>query len=116
VIADTKNQGLNQPAMPGALVDDTNPSNELDLLGIVRTIAGEGTFARALHDQLHADRRGLSQNMRRSTTPSASPLFSIDLIQLHVYRKLTSVVSVTPWNFRAINVAHIEIRSGLGAR
>ncbi|MGA2136346.1 MAG: ABC transporter permease [Bryobacteraceae bacterium] len=59
VVADTKNQGLNQPAMPEALVNDTNPSNEMDLLFIVRTIAGEDAFARALHDQLHADHPGL---------------------------------------------------------
>jgi putative ABC transport system permease protein len=59
VVADAKNQGLNKPAMPEAFVNDTDTADALELLFIVRTLAGENVFARALHDQLHTDDLGL---------------------------------------------------------
>ncbi len=59
VVADTKNQGLNQPASPEALVNDTRTANAASVLFIVRTIASADAFARALHDQLHAGHPGV---------------------------------------------------------
>jgi putative ABC transport system permease protein len=84
VIADTKNQGLNQPASPEALVNDTRTANAASVLFIVRTIAGEGAFARALHDQIRADHAGLfarietlNEEIGEST---ASPRFNTVLL------------------------------------
>jgi putative ABC transport system permease protein len=45
--------------MPEAFVNDTDTADALELLFIVRTLAGENVFARALHDQLHTDDLGL---------------------------------------------------------
>ncbi len=59
VVADTKNQGLNQPASPEALVNDTRTSNAASVLFMVRTISSDGVFARALHDQLRAGHPGV---------------------------------------------------------
>jgi predicted permease len=58
VAADTKNQGLNQPALPEAFVNDTRIPNAANVLFMVRTIAGEDAFARALRDELRADHPG----------------------------------------------------------
>jgi putative ABC transport system permease protein len=59
VIADAKNQGLNQPAMPEAIVNDTSPAGSAALLFLVRTLSNEAAVARALREELRADHAGL---------------------------------------------------------
>jgi hypothetical protein len=59
VAADTKNQGLNQPAAPEAFVNDTRTADAANVLFMVRTMASDGAFARAPHDQLRADHPGI---------------------------------------------------------
>jgi putative ABC transport system permease protein len=60
VVADTKNQGLNHPAVPEAFVNDTTASPWTgSLLFILRTVADEGALAHALHDELRAEHAGL---------------------------------------------------------
>jgi predicted permease len=59
VVADTKNQGLNRPAAPEALLNDTSPAGTGDLLFLVRTLAGGDFVAHALRDNLRASHPGL---------------------------------------------------------
>jgi putative ABC transport system permease protein len=54
VVADTKNRGLNQPAVPEAFIFDTELAGIGERFFIVRTVAGEGAMARALHEELRA--------------------------------------------------------------
>jgi putative ABC transport system permease protein len=55
VVADTKNRGLNQPAVPEAFIYDTELAGMGERFFIVRTVAGEGAVARALHEELRAE-------------------------------------------------------------
>lgn len=58
VIADTKNQGLSRPPAPGAFVNDFSygPDN---LLFVVRTLAGEASFATSLRQEIQQQRPGV---------------------------------------------------------
>ena len=59
VVADTKNQGLNHPAIPQAFLNEQLSGGSSDLLFMVRTLAGEDAMARAFREQLHHDHPGL---------------------------------------------------------
>jgi putative ABC transport system permease protein len=84
VIADTKNQGLNHPAMPQALIDDIELGGAGDLYFIVRTMAGEDAFGRALREQLHAGHPGLFTKVQTLDEAmgemTASPRFNTVLL------------------------------------
>jgi putative ABC transport system permease protein len=59
VIADAKNQGLNQPAIPEAIVNDTSPAGSANLLFLVRSLSSEAAVARALREEMRADHTGV---------------------------------------------------------
>jgi putative ABC transport system permease protein len=84
VIADTKNQGLNLPAAPQALIDDTELGGAGDLRFLVRTLAGEDAFGRALREQLRAGHPGLFTKLQTLDQAmgemTASPRFNTVLL------------------------------------
>ena len=59
VVADSRNAGLNHPPIPQAFINDTSPAGAMDLLFLVRTLAGEDALARALREELQAHHPGL---------------------------------------------------------
>jgi putative ABC transport system permease protein len=117
VVGDSKNQGLNQPAMPEAFVNDASHVFGIDLLFIVRTIAREGAFARALHDQLHAGHPGLFTKIQTLDDEigqsTASPRFNTVLLSsFAAIAFLMAVVGV----YGVLAFAVVERRQELGIR
>ena len=118
MIADAKNQGLNQPAMPEAWINDTSPAGTADLLFLVRTLAGEGAVARALrgnHPGVFAKVQSLDAAIGQAT---ASPRFNTVLLSTFAaVAFLMAIVGV--YGVLAFSVtrrsAEIGIRMALGA-
>jgi putative ABC transport system permease protein len=123
VVADTKNQGLNHPATPEAFVTDTAPADtHMDLLFLVRTVAGEGALARALREELHTDYPGLFAKTETLDEAmgqlTASPRFNTVLLSTFAaVAFLMAIIGV--YGMLAFSVAQrrqeIGIRMALGA-
>ena len=122
VIADTKNQGLNHPAMPQALIDDTELGGAGDLRFLVRTLAGEDAFGRALREQLRAGHPGLFTKLQTLDETmgemTASPRFNTVLLSTFAaVAFLMAIVGV--YGVLAFSVTErrdeIGIRMALGA-
>ena len=122
VVADTKNQGLNRPAMPQALVNDTELGGAGNLDFVVRTLAGEDAFGRALREQLRAGHPGLYTKVQTLDAAmgqmTASPRFNTVLLSTFAaVAFLMAIVGV--YGVLAFSVTErrdeIGIRMALGA-
>jgi ABC-type antimicrobial peptide transport system permease subunit len=122
VIADAKNQGLNHPAAPEAWINGRGPADASDLLFLVRTLASEDAFARALREQLQAAHPGLFTKLQTLDAAmgemTASPRFNTALLSAFAsVAFLMAVVGV--YGVLAFSVAErgdeIGIRMALGA-
>lgn len=122
VVADTKNQGLNRPATPEALVNDTGPAGGTDLLFLVRTLAGEDFVARALRDNLRVTHSGLFTKVETLDQAigelSASP--RLDTVLLSTFAAIASLMAIVGvYGVLAFSIAQrrqeIGIRMALGA-
>jgi putative ABC transport system permease protein len=84
VVADTKNHGLNRPAVPQALINDPWSNSSQGLLFLVRTLADEGAVARALREELRANHAGLITKVQTTDEAmgemTASPRFNTVLL------------------------------------
>jgi predicted permease len=122
VVADTKNQGLNRPAAPQALIDDTELGGAGDLFFLVRTLASEDAFGRALREQLRAGHPGLFTKLQTLDEAmgemTASPRFNTVLLSTFAaVAFLMAIVGV--YGVLAFSVTErrdeIGIRMALGA-
>src|SRR5207245_4377909 len=81
---DTKNDGLNQPAIPEAFVNETRRGTTVDLLFLVRTLASENALARALREDLRGQHPGLFTKIETMDEAigqlTASPRFNTALL------------------------------------
>jgi len=84
VVADAKSHGLNHPADPEAFINDPWSHGSKDLLFLVRTLADEGAVARALREELRANRAGLVTKVQTMDEAmdemTASPRFNTILL------------------------------------
>jgi putative ABC transport system permease protein len=122
VVADTKNDGLNQPAIPEAFVNDIGLGSTVDLLFLVRTLASEGALARALREDLRGQHPGLFTRVETMDEAisqlTASPRFNTVLLSTFAaVAFLMAIVGV--YGVLAFSVtqrsAEIGIRIALGA-
>ncbi len=125
VVGDTKNQGLNMPALPHALLnDDLGPGEEESgpLLFVVRTVAGEAEVARVLREEMRANHPGLFVRFQTldeaieelSTSPRFNTVLLATFAAIAFLMAIAGVYGVLAFSV-AQRRAEIGIRMALGA-